>query len=78
MPTQYFVILGICVATMALSAWHLGDEDRRVRGLSRVGLVLGGTGLFVSTIYYASIFVAALVIAIPLVLIAVWWGGLWS
>ena len=76
MPTEFYIIVGVCVAVMGLSAFYLGDDDKRIRGFARVGLVVGGAGLFTSTLYYMAIFAAVLVVMIPIALIAAWWNGL--
>ena len=76
MPNEFYVILGLCVAVMGVSAWFTGEKDRRRRNFARVGLVLGGAGLFVSTMLYTSILIAALIVALPLALIAAWWSGI--
>lgn len=76
MPIEFYIIVGVCVAMMGLSAFYLGDDDKRTRGFARVGLVVGGAGLFTSTLYYMAIFAAVLVVMIPIALIAAWWNGL--
>ncbi len=77
MPMQYWLILAPCVGVMLLSAWFLGDEDRRTRNLARVGLVASGTAVFVATIYFGAILVAVLVVMLPVALFLAWWNGLW-
>ena len=76
MPVEFYVIVGVCVAVMGLSAFYLGDENRTTRGLARVGLVIGGATLFVSVLYYMTILAAVLVILIPIALVAAWWKDL--
>lgn len=76
MPTEYYIIAGISFAVMAFSAFYLGDENKNTRGFARVGLVAGGTGLFMSTMYYGAIFLAVLVVMLPIFLIGAWWNGL--
>ena len=76
MPTEYYFIAGVSFAAMALSAFYLGDENRRTRGFARVGIVTGGTGLFMSTLYYGAIFLAVLVVLLPVALVMAWWNGL--
>jgi hypothetical protein len=76
MPVEFYVILGLCVAVMGFSAFYLGDEDRTTRGFARVGLVLGGSALFVSVLYYMTILAALLVVCIPIALVMAWWNGL--
>jgi hypothetical protein len=78
MPPEFWIIVAVCVGIMLVSAWFLGEEDRRIRNLSRMGLVLGGTGIFVATIYHAAILAAALVVLLPVALAVAWWNGLWS
>ncbi|MEM1432171.1 MAG: hypothetical protein AAGG09_22155 [Pseudomonadota bacterium] len=77
MPVEYWMILAVCIGVMALSAWFLGDENRQVRNLSRVGLVVSGTAAFVATIYFGAILVAVLVVMLPIALFLAWWNGLW-
>ena len=76
MPTEFYIIVGVCVAVMGLSAFYLGDDNKRTRAFARVGLVAGGAGLFTSTLYYTAIFAAVLVVMLPVILIMVWWNGL--
>ncbi|AXI42817.1 hypothetical protein [Sulfitobacter sp. SK011] len=75
MPTEFYLIIGGCVAVMGLSAFYLGDENKSTRALARVGIVMGGSGLFVATLFYAAIFAAVLIVMLPILLIAAWWNG---
>lgn len=76
MPTEFYIIAGVCVAVMGLSAFYLGDDDKRTRAFARVGLVVGGAGLFTSSLYFTAIFAVVLMIMLPIALIAAWWNGL--
>ncbi len=75
MPTEYYIIAGICFAVMAFSAFYLGDENKNTRAFARVGLVTGGTGLFLTTMYYGAIFLAVMVVFLPVALFLAWWNG---
>ncbi len=76
MPTEYYIIAGVCFAVMAFSAFYLGDDNKNTRGFARVGVVAGGAGLFMSTMYYGAILLAVLIVMLPFCLIAAWWSGL--
>lgn len=76
MPVEFYVIVAVCVVVMGLSAFYLGDENRKTQALARVGLVVGGAALFVSVLYYMTILAAVLVILIPIALITAWWKDL--
>ncbi len=78
MPTEFYVIAGICVAMMGLSAFYLGDENRSIQALARVGLVVGGAGLFVATLYYVALLAAVLVVFLPVAIVIAWWNGLFD
>jgi len=75
MPVEFYIIIGVSIAVMAFSAFYLGDENKNTRRLARVGIVLGGTSLFVATLFYAAIFAAVLVVVLPIVVIVAWWNG---
>lgn len=75
MPLIFYVSIGTCIAIMALSAWYLGDEDKWIRASARVGLVVGSSTLLVVSFYFAAIFMAVLIVIIPIALISAWWNG---
>ena len=75
MPLIFYVSIGTCIAIMALSAWYLGDEDKRIRASARVGIVVGGSTLLVVSFYFAAIFMAVLIVIIPIALVSAWWNG---
>lgn len=72
LPIGAYVIFGLCVALMGFSAFYLGDKSAGTRGFARVGIVLGGTGLFLSALYYFSIMLAVLIVLMPVFLIVAW------
>ena len=76
MPIQFYAIIGVCIVVMGFSAFYLGDENRSTRAFARMGLVLGGSALFVSTLYYMTILAAVLVVFIPIALFMAWWNGI--
>ncbi|MEM1268012.1 MAG: hypothetical protein AAGI50_18555 [Pseudomonadota bacterium] len=78
MSMAFAIILAAGIAIMAISAWYLGAEHPRTRASARVGLVLGGTTVFIASLLYASILVAVLVVLLPVALFVAWWSGLWS
>jgi hypothetical protein len=75
MPLIFYVSIGTCIAIMALSAWYLGDEDKRIRASARVGIVVGGSTLLVVSFFFSAIFMAVLIVIIPIALISAWWNG---
>ena len=75
LPFAFYAIIFGCIVVMGISAFHLRDESKTVAGFARVGLVVGGAGLFVSTMFYASILVAALIVMLPVALVVAWWNG---
>ena len=78
MPIEFYIICGACLGVMGLSAFYLGDENRNVRGFARVGVVLGGTTLFLSAMFYFSIMIAVLIVILPVVLIVAFFQGIFS
>ncbi|MEM9428498.1 MAG: hypothetical protein AAGA32_03270 [Pseudomonadota bacterium] len=78
MSIEFVVVLAVGIVIMAVSAWFLGADTPRIRASARVGLVLGGTAVFLASLLYASILVAVLVILLPVALVVAWWSGLWS
>ena len=75
MPIEAYAIIGGCIALMGFSAFYLGDENKSTRALARVGVVTGGAGLFVSTMFYVAIFAAVLIICLPIALVVAWFNG---
>lgn len=69
---------GISIGILALSGWCLADETRNVRSLSRVGLIVAGTGAFVATVYFEAFLVAVMGVMLPVALFIAWWDGLWG
>ncbi|WP_415920873.1 hypothetical protein [Tateyamaria sp. SN6-1] len=69
LPLQFWLLTGACVLFMMVAAFFLGAPLWWQRGLARAALVAGGAGLFVGTMAYLSVFVAVLVVALPLALI---------
>ncbi|MBD3663551.1 hypothetical protein [Sulfitobacter aestuariivivens] len=74
MPTEFYIIAGVCFAVMALSAFYLGDENKTTRAFARVGIVTGGSFLFVATMYFGAILIAVLIVMLPVCLFLAWWG----
>ncbi len=75
MPFEVYAIFFGWIVLMGVSAFFLRDENRTIARLAQVGLVVGGAGLFVSGLYFASILVAVLIVMLPVILVIAWWNG---
>ena len=78
MPPEFPMILAACIGLMLVSAWVHGDDDRRLRNPSRVGPVPGGTGILVATTFRAAILAAVPMVLLPVAVAVAWWIGPWS
>ena len=78
MPTEFYIVVGVCLAVMGFSAFYLGAPDWRLKGAARAGLAVSAAGLFVFTMTYLSIFVAVLIVILPVFLIVAFFTDLFS
>ncbi len=78
LPTEYYVIVGVCIAIMGFCAFYLGSPDWRVKAGARAGLTVSAASLFVFTMTYLSVFVAVLIVVLPFVLIVAFFTDLFS
>ena len=69
LPIEFYLMTGACIVVMGFSAFYLGSENSQARAFARLGVVVGGAGLFVGTMAYLSVFVAVLIVVLPIALI---------
>ena len=78
LPIQFYLLAGACIVVMGFSAFYLGSEDARARAFARLGVTVGGAALFVGTMAYLSVFVAVLIVLLPVLLIVAFFTDLFS
>jgi hypothetical protein len=82
LPAEFWVMVGVCIAAMAVSAFLLGAPQWWQRGVARSGLIVAGGAVFAGVTAYVSVLAAAIVVVLPLVLVIAWFtdffGGLFG
>lgn len=78
LPLEFYLMVGACIVVMGFSAFYLGSQSAQARGFARLGVVVGGAGLFVGTMAYLSVFVAVLIVVLPIVLILGFFSGIFG
>ena len=78
LPIEFYLMAGACIVLMGFSAFYLGSEDARARAFARLGVTVGGAALFVGTMAYLSVFVAVLIVILPVLLIIAFFTDLFG
>ena len=78
LPIEFYLLTGACIVLMGFSAFYLGSKNDLARAFARLGVVVGGAGLFVGTMAYLSVFVAVLIVMLPVVLIVGFFSGIFG
>ena len=76
MPTEFYIVVGVCLAVVGLSAFYLGVHDWRVKGTARASSAVSAADLFVFKMTYLSIFMAVLIVILPVFLIGAFFTDL--
>ena len=78
LPTQVYLLCGLCLAGMTVSAFFMGAPHWWQRGLARSGLVLSCGVLFVGVSAYVSLLAASVVVILPIVVLVAWFTDLFG